>query len=1092
MDSQDHKMTATGHEGHGVHLCHRCGWPFPNAHPSAKHRRAHKRVCGTIEGYKIIHSEEHDDHLAVSDDEHASDDDEHTPVPQLVKKNSEEFRSSSGAGEKSNRSEDDVFSDAVTEFSDSGISPRLEERFESVRGLDKRMEQKSVEGDLYRTESLKVDETVDKTEQLEDPTRCEEMSNRVVASIANNQSANVLPVTDSSAEAVSVELINGLQPDLIKSETPTDVNNTNEYGDGGILKGQSGHNADIQGEEDNLASVTLDSEGKISGPGIKAVETKEASHDKLVSGVVLEYLPPKSETLQNLDAPAESRDVADSAENSCSANTVGEIALAEVTHGNVGPVGENTLPEKSLLTTPSVKPDMSTQNLDATVSLVSPVDQEVSQNTILAGGENAGNFDASKGEECDKDGNQNGKLEVKATKHSDAVSLVSPVDKEIDQNTILAGDENAGNFDASKGEQCDKGGNQNGNIEPKATEHSDSFYSPAGKEVSQKTILSEGETAGNLDASKGEECDKDGKLNGNLEEKDKFSAETISAPRPADNTSTPEYDQATKDLKKDVDHCEETSNSMLFEAGNVKGEGASAELQVILDSTKNSNNLTDDPSPCEADSDAINLEESLKTELVSWDNGFEKCLDAENNDEKSQTTASLEDPVPPVVSELPNNIHMTSNVVRVGSVDTDGTGMELKDNIEVVASERTSELPISEESASLFTDSELLREKTANDNSCIADAAEVSTEQNHGGGVVELSENLESPAPRLQEDLTSKKFSYETSADVKETYTSEDVDTSKSVGIALSAEPASDGNVLASDKCSATPSLTEPVPSTLDSEDLCETSATADDKNIINVEIVTSVNSKCFHDKGDDKLAKQEDGVSAVDLSGSSSSRCDSLEGNCGSISALSSQSNVAVAETNSQSLDTLENNSHKHNTSTEEAHSDKSDVFEPPSFMTLVQSGGEGVRVSAASEIETVQNNHKLKSDALQAGWFPSITNVVNESEGRKNNEEVIAKITNWSPVKQHGPLKNLLNEVKSPNTKQVPSANEKDKTEPKDRGAVVTTVTSVTGPDTNKDMEEWNSPARYPIEVKKEKKKKGKSYWVPFVCCSSVHRDL
>ncbi|KAK4435809.1 hypothetical protein Salat_0744400 [Sesamum alatum] len=1082
MDSHDNKITATGHEGHGVHLCHICGWPFPNPHPSARHRRAHKRVCGTIEGYKIIHSEEHDHHhLAVSDDEHASDDDEHTPSPKPVKKNAEEFGGSSGAGEKSNKSEDDVFSDAVTEFSDSGISPRLEERFESVRGLDKSMEQKSVEGDLYGSESLKVDETADKTEQLDDPTRCEEMSNHGVVSIANDQSANVLPVTDSSAEAVSVELINGLQPDLMKSKTPTDVNNTNEYGDGGILKGQSGQDADIQGEEDNLASVTLESEGEISGPGVKTVEAKEESHEKLVSGVVIENLPPKTETLQNLDASAEIRGVADSAAISCSANTVGEIALLEATSENIGPVGENTLPEKNLLSTPSVKPEISTQTSDATensdvVSLVSPVDKEVSQNTILAGGQHAGNFDGSKGEECDKDGNQNGNLEPKATEHSDVV-LVSPIDTEVSENTILAGGQNAGNFDASKGEECDKGGNQNGNLEPKATEHSDavSLYSIVDKEVSQTTILAEGETAGNLDASKGEEFDKDGNQNGNLEAKDSFSVETISASRPGDNTFTPEHDQTTKDLKKDVDHCEEKSNSMLFEAGNVKGEGASAELQVMLDSMKNSNNLTDDPSPCEADSDARNLEELSKTELESRDSGFEKSLeglssaglDAEvNHDEKAPTTAPLEDPVPPVMSELPNNIHVTSNVVRVGSVDIDGTGMELKDNIEIVASERTSELPIAEASASLFTDSELLREKSANDNSCIADAAEVSTKLNHGGDV-ELSENSESPTPRLQEDLPNTKFSCEASPDVEERH----VNTSKSAGIVLSAEPAFDCNVVGSDKCSVTPSLTEPVPSPLDTQDLCETSATGD-KNIINVEHVTSVNSKCLHDEGDDKLAKQEDGVSAVDLSGSSSSRCDSLEGNCGSVS---------------------ENNSHKHKTTTEEAHPDKSDVFEPPSFMTLVQSGGdEGVRVSAASEIETVHNSQKANSDALQAGWFPSLTNVVNESEGRKKNEEVIAKVTNWSPVKQHGPLKNLLNEVKSPNTKQVPSANQNDEPEPKDKGAGVMTVNSVMGPDTDKNMEEWNSPARYPIEIKKEKKKKGKSYWVPFVCCSSVHRDL
>lgn len=160
---------------------------------------------------------------------------------------------------------------------------------------------------------------------------------------------------------------------------------------------------------------------------------------------------------------------------------------------------------------------------------------------------------------------------------------------------------------------------------------------------------------------------------------------------------------------------------------------------------------------------------------------------------------------------------------------------------------------------------------------------------------------------------------------------------------------------------------------------------------------------------------------------------------------------------------------------------------------MTLVQCGTEGDQVTAATEIETVQNNQQPKSDALQAGWFPSLTNVVNESEGRKKNEEMIAKVTNWSPVKQqHGPLKSLLSEVKSPNTKQVPEKVEATTID-------VTTVSSVMAPethtakdqDTNKHVEEWNSPARYPIEIKKEKKK-GRSFWVPFVCCSSAQRAL
>lgn len=70
----------TGHENHGTHLCHKCSWPFPNPHPSARHRRAHKKVCGKIEGYKFSESEAgNSTHSAVSDDEHHSDGDQQTP-----------------------------------------------------------------------------------------------------------------------------------------------------------------------------------------------------------------------------------------------------------------------------------------------------------------------------------------------------------------------------------------------------------------------------------------------------------------------------------------------------------------------------------------------------------------------------------------------------------------------------------------------------------------------------------------------------------------------------------------------------------------------------------------------------------------------------------------------------------------------------------------------------------------------------------------------------------------------------------------------------------------------------------------------------
>ncbi|KAI5080939.1 hypothetical protein GOP47_0004122 [Adiantum capillus-veneris] len=53
--------------------CQRCGWVYPNAHPSAKHRRNHKKHCGKVKGFEL-HSE---DHKGGSSDEASSDDGNH-------------------------------------------------------------------------------------------------------------------------------------------------------------------------------------------------------------------------------------------------------------------------------------------------------------------------------------------------------------------------------------------------------------------------------------------------------------------------------------------------------------------------------------------------------------------------------------------------------------------------------------------------------------------------------------------------------------------------------------------------------------------------------------------------------------------------------------------------------------------------------------------------------------------------------------------------------------------------------------------------------------------------------------------------------
>ncbi|KAJ1438651.1 hypothetical protein SESBI_02915 [Sesbania bispinosa] len=43
------------------------------------------------------------------------------------------------------------------------------------------------------------------------------------------------------------------------------------------------------------------------------------------------------------------------------------------------------------------------------------------------------------------------------------------------------------------------------------------------------------------------------------------------------------------------------------------------------------------------------------------------------------------------------------------------------------------------------------------------------------------------------------------------------------------------------------------------------------------------------------------------------------------------------------------------------------------------------------------VQNRQQPNSTS-PAGWFPTLTQVMNESQGRKKNEEIISKVTNWS----------------------------------------------------------------------------------------------
>ncbi|XP_076882892.1 uncharacterized protein LOC143531489 [Bidens hawaiensis] len=204
------------------------------------------------------------------------------------------------------------------------------------------------------------------------------------------------------------------------------------------------------------------------------------------------------------------------------------------------------------------------------------------------------------------------------------------------------------------------------------------------------------------------------------------------------------------------------------------------------------------------------------------------------------------------------------------------------------------------------------------------------------------------------------------------------------------------------------------------------------------------------------KMNIQDSGAA---LSVASSSRS-SLEGNWGSVSVLSTAS---IDAGTLQSTEKSKVNSGKSNAAT-------SDIYEPPSFMTLVETESKDKK----PESSNAQDSQKPQNpEVSQAGWFPTMVKVNNESEGRKRNAEAIAKVTNWSAGKQSAPLKNLLGEAKLPRGAQPEPVVKKDE--------------AVVNPAVNADV---SSPLKLIDDDKKGKKKvKGISSWVPFVCCSSVN---
>ncbi|XP_008794670.2 uncharacterized protein LOC103710634 [Phoenix dactylifera] len=153
--------------------------------------------------------------------------------------------------------------------------------------------------------------------------------------------------------------------------------------------------------------------------------------------------------------------------------------------------------------------------------------------------------------------------------------------------------------------------------------------------------------------------------------------------------------------------------------------------------------------------------------------------------------------------------------------------------------------------------------------------------------------------------------------------------------------------------------------------------------------------------------------------------------------------------------------------------------IFKEPSFMTQVEPG----RLSVSHEIQSIQNSQ-------------------GESEAGKKNEEITAKAARWNSGKVHVPLKTLLAKANFEN-QQVANAREHDKPLEEDKSRAsqderctakawsskIASERPTESSLSRADYSEWNSPARLPVNKNQKRRAKGKQPWVSFSCCPSIY---
>lgn len=966
METQDHKkLKQSGHEGHsgGVHVCKKCGWPFPNPHPNSRHKRSHKKVCGTIEGYRLDdHDAKHKTHLMDgSDGEHISDD-EHKTQSGKVLETTISRRSSGGVGSRSSRStrsEDEVFADAVTDFTDTPApgeaSDGVIQRFYSM--------QRVTENDL------------------------DDIKHAAENASADNLCAPSILLKDNQVQGQTVQKLEG----------------GNDRTEAGILS-QDHITSSTTGPAlvSALATVGNDNEGET------ADESKE-----VLSSNTSELRTSYYETTEEASE---------------------DISILRAANEKIlGPVSGGGL-EKST----GMKTTFSENNAESQVvddpgnffSLENPTE-------VI----DPANISSSKLNDVMEDyGSKTGANE---DAYILAISDALPLDKNH-EIVVEEVDHKRGKFNTLKAPDS-------------ATETVEYGILCAAEEVCSGIDLSETGDDGKKVYSEDDAFRSvnavENKLNQDVGQKSLSEQNVVEEPGQlldveASNAVINEFSSdvtfgfKTENLEDKKVGCAEEPKPIVS-SENMFAEGASSNTVDNPDFTSNEAANT-------SNSTTYNVEHVV---LQKIDNS--EMSGKELSGSLLLAEHAIND-IPPQVKGL-SNIHDSSDTDKDGNTGViqtllDGNEMRNGGNEAVIAETALGGLSISGSRDGIHDPLELGRISGHDESDKMVDSGEVMV-----GRSLPMVES-----------------------------------TDGSSGVTECMGGDGPGATL---KTGDVPgSITKVIPS--DALEVCEDAQCSSQSS-------AAVNGSCtkkFAEEASgvvesDRIVKQHVAVTIADVLPDSNSQTDSLEGNWGSVSVMSALSDTAPA------IDTPASN-HLQSSAAENIGSlDLKPVMESQHYeskLTVEPHVGIG-KMEGVSEIQTLEEQ-KEKGLALQTSWSSSVAHLENTPQGVKRNEEIIAKVTNWSAEKQHIPLKTLLGEATArsraespihtqlnPKADEIPIANNGySETE-----NVILSSNNPTSEDFKEEMgKEWNSPARYPVNIKTEKRKaKSRPYWAPFLCCSSVN---